>query len=78
MTVYNIRLIPMIVRSFYKKEQKWNYQLATICVLVISMGAFVFGITSDRYLIVPYKVAEEQLEHVPMFKFMDKADPLDE
>ena len=78
MTVYNIRLIPMIVRSFYKKEQKWNYQLATICTLVISMGAFVFGITSERYLIVPYKVAEEQLEHVPMFKFMDKADPLDE
>lgn len=77
-TVYNIRLVAMVVHHFYKNRQQWNYHLATICALIISIGAFVFGITSDRYLIVPYKVAQEQLENVPMLKVMNKPDPLGE
>lgn len=71
MTIYNIRLVPMMVHHFYRKGQQWNYQLATICVLIISTSAFVFGITSDRYLILPYQIAEEQLENVPLLKIMD-------
>ncbi len=73
-TIYNIRLVSMMVYHFCKKKQLWNYHLATICTLIISVGAFVFGITFDRYLIVPYKVAQEQLENVPMLKIMGKSD----
>lgn len=77
-TIYNIRLVPMVVHHFCRNRQQWNYHLATICALIISMGAFVFGITSDRYHIVPYMVAQEQLENVPMLKIMNKSAPLDE
>lgn len=71
MMIYNIRLVPMIVHKFYRKKQNWNYHLAVISTLIISMSAFIFGITCDRYWIVPYKIAEEQIELVPLFKGMD-------
>ena len=71
MMIYNIRLVPMIVHRFHRKKQNWNYHLAVISTLIISMSAFVFGITSDRYWIVPYKIAEEQIQHVPLFKGID-------
>lgn len=77
-TIYNIRLVPMIVHHFNRKGQQWNYQLATICALIISTSAFVFGITSDRYTILPYQVATEQLENVPLLKVMDKSIETDE
>lgn len=67
-TIYNIRLIPMMVHCLYRKKQQWNYQLAVISALIISMSAFVFGITTDRYGITPYQMAEDQLEKVPFFK----------
>lgn len=71
MTIYNIRIVPMIVSQYCKNKQKWNYQLATICALIIGTSAFVFGITSDRYRIVPYQIATDQLENVPLLKCLD-------
>lgn len=72
MTIYNIRIVPMLVHHYCRKKQQWNYQLATICALIVGTSAFVFGITSDRYRIVPYQIATEQLERVPLLKCLDK------
>lgn len=72
MTIYNIRIVPMLVHGFYKKNEQWNYQLATISALIVCTSAFVFGISSDRYRIVPYQIATDQLENVPLLKCLDK------
>jgi len=72
MTIYNIRIVPMLVHHYRSKKPQWSYQMATICVLIVSTSAFVFGITSDRYRIVPYQIATEQLENVPLLKCLDK------
>lgn len=67
-TIYNIRIVPQIMIQLRNKEDNWNFKLANICVLVISIGAFGFGILNDRYWIRPYRLNEQYLYQMDYFK----------
>lgn len=67
-TLYNIRIVEQVLALFKNEAQKWNYQLAVYSAIVISAGAFVFGISNDRYWIRPYKLNETYLYEHDWFK----------
>lgn len=69
-TIYNVNLVSMVVCHVKDRGQRRNEWLAIACALLIGAGAFVFGITSDRYAIVPYQVALEQMHSVPWLRSM--------
>lgn len=53
-TFYNIRVVAQIL-ALYKKEDKWNYGLATSSAIIVSIFAFIFSLMNDRYGILPYQ-----------------------
>ncbi len=68
MIFYNIRVVAQVLALFKNRAQKWNYQLAVYSAVVISFGAFAFGIMTDRYGICPYQLNENYLYRVEFFK----------
>lgn len=67
-TIYDIRVVAQVLALFKKEAQKWNYQMAVYSAVLISIGAFAFGITTDRYWIRPYRLNEIYLHDVDFFK----------
>lgn len=67
-TFYNIRVVAQVLALFKSKAHKWNYQLAVYSAVLISIGAFAFGIMNDRYDIWPYKLNEHYLYVVDFFR----------
>lgn len=70
-TFYNIRMVPQLMAQFKAHKETWDYQLSVYCVLVVSIGAFAFGIMNDRYWIRPYRLNESYLYQVNYFKNID-------
>lgn len=69
-TIYNIRVVAQILALFKNKAKKWNYQLAVYSAVLISIGAFAFGIMNDRYWIRPFRLNEQYLYQVDFLKDM--------
>lgn len=67
-TIYNIQVVAQVLALFKARMSRWNYCLAMYSAVIISVGAFAFGIKSDRYGICPYKLNKSFLYQVEFFK----------
>lgn len=67
-TIYNIQVVAQVLDLFKRRMSQWNCCLAMCSAVLISVGAFAFGIKSDRYGICPYKLNKGYLYQVEFFE----------
>lgn len=61
-TLYNIRVVAMILALFIKNAQdKWDHHVAIVRAVIVCVGAFVLSLLNDRYGILPYEVNKRHL-----------------
>lgn len=65
LTVYNIRIAAQLLHSFRNEENGWNYRIATVCGVLVTISAFAFLIKIDRYGIRPYQFNKSYIQELP-------------